>query len=198
MMVESAAPLSASDVIAQCRRSWNRKPGSPAFFVSVRQADRQRFCGQSVPSNDRVVDEHGPQGERQKRNWRAHGYLAEKLAIRDHGPVERNRFAKEQATVKSRFVDFHNITPYPYEAQAVSGTLAYALGAGKAIISTPYWHAAELLAGGRGVLVPFEDSDAIAAAAIKLLDNELARKAISRVPTYMPARWFGTRPQSLT
>ena len=41
MMVESDAPLSASDVIAQCRRSWKRKPGSPAFFVRVRQADRQ-------------------------------------------------------------------------------------------------------------------------------------------------------------
>ena len=41
MIVESAAPLSASDVIAQCRRSWNRKPGSPAFFVRVRHAVRQ-------------------------------------------------------------------------------------------------------------------------------------------------------------
>jgi glycosyltransferase involved in cell wall biosynthesis len=79
------------------------------------------------------------------------------------------------------------ITPYPYEEQAVSGTLAYALGAGKAIISTPYWHAAELLADGRGVLVPFEDSDAIATAAIKLLDNEMARKAMSR-RAYLYAR----------
>jgi len=79
------------------------------------------------------------------------------------------------------------ITPYPYEAQAVSGTLVYALGAGKAIISTPYWHAAELLAGERGVLVPFEDSDAIATAAIKLLDNEGARQAMSK-RAYLYAR----------
>jgi glycosyltransferase involved in cell wall biosynthesis len=72
------------------------------------------------------------------------------------------------------------ITPYCHEAQAVSGTLAYALGAGKAIISTPYWHAAELLDGGRGALVPFEDPDAIAAAAIELLDNDAARQAMRK------------------
>ena len=70
------------------------------------------------------------------------------------------------------------VTPYPNEAQAVSGTLAYALGAGKAIISTPYWHAAELLDDGRGVLVPFEDPSAIAASAIELLDNDVARQAM--------------------
>ena len=72
------------------------------------------------------------------------------------------------------------ITPYRFEAQAVSGTLAYALGAGKAIISTPYWHAAELLDDGRGTLVPFEDPAAIAAAANELLDNDAARQAMRR------------------
>jgi hypothetical protein len=41
MMMESAATLSATDVMAQCLKSWNRKPGSPAFFVRVRQTDRQ-------------------------------------------------------------------------------------------------------------------------------------------------------------
>jgi glycosyltransferase involved in cell wall biosynthesis len=70
------------------------------------------------------------------------------------------------------------ITPYRDEAQAVSGTLAYAVGAGKAIISTPYWHAVELLDDGRGVLVPFEDPSAIAASAIELLDNDAARQAM--------------------
>jgi glycosyltransferase involved in cell wall biosynthesis len=72
------------------------------------------------------------------------------------------------------------ITPYCHEAQAVSGTLAYAMGAGKAIISTRYWHAVELLGDGRGVLVPFEDPAAIAAEAIKLLDNDAARHALSQ------------------
>jgi glycosyltransferase involved in cell wall biosynthesis len=72
------------------------------------------------------------------------------------------------------------ITPYCHEAQAVSGTLAYALGAGKAIISTPYWHAVELLADGRGALVPFESPDAIATAAIELLDNDAACQAMRK------------------
>jgi glycosyltransferase involved in cell wall biosynthesis len=77
------------------------------------------------------------------------------------------------------------ITPYRFEAQAVSGTLAYALGAGKAIISTPYWHAVELLGEGRGVLVPFESPAAIAATAIELLDNDAARQEMrSRAYTH--------------
>jgi glycosyltransferase involved in cell wall biosynthesis len=79
------------------------------------------------------------------------------------------------------------ITPYCHVAQAVSGTLAYAMGAGKAIISTPYWHAAELLDDGRGVLVPFENPAAIAAAAIKLLDDDAERFAM-RKRAYLYAR----------
>jgi hypothetical protein len=72
------------------------------------------------------------------------------------------------------------ITPYRQEAQVVSGTLAIALGAGKAIISTPYWHAKEILADGRGVLVPFDDPDSIAAAAIQLLNNDAERHAMRK------------------
>jgi glycosyltransferase involved in cell wall biosynthesis len=79
------------------------------------------------------------------------------------------------------------ITPYCHEAQAVSGTLAYALGAGKAIISTPYWHAAELLDDGRGTLVPFENPAAIATATIALLANDGARQAM-RERAYLYAR----------
>jgi glycosyltransferase involved in cell wall biosynthesis len=70
------------------------------------------------------------------------------------------------------------ITPYRYEAQAVSGTLAYALGAGKAIVSTPFWHAAELLREGRGALVRFESPIALASATIELLENDAARQTM--------------------
>jgi glycosyltransferase involved in cell wall biosynthesis len=79
------------------------------------------------------------------------------------------------------------VTPYRFEAQAVSGTLAYALGAGKAIISTPYWHASELLRDGRGVLVPFDDPIAIADMAIELLENDAARQEM-RKRAYLYAR----------
>jgi glycosyltransferase involved in cell wall biosynthesis len=79
------------------------------------------------------------------------------------------------------------ITPYRYEAQVVSGTLAYALGAGKAIISTPYWHAIELLDDRRGALVPFQNPSAIAQKTIELLDTPAIRHAM-RKRAYVFAR----------
>lgn len=63
------------------------------------------------------------------------------------------------------------LTPYLNEAQITSGTLAYAFGTGKAVISTPYWHAQELLADDRGVLIPFRSADAIVEAVGKFLAN---------------------------
>jgi glycosyltransferase involved in cell wall biosynthesis len=71
------------------------------------------------------------------------------------------------------------ITPYLDEAQSTSGTLAYAFGAGKAVISTPYWHAAELLRDRRGVLVPFGDHRAIACEVSGLFRDAQRRRAIS-------------------
>ncbi len=65
------------------------------------------------------------------------------------------------------------------EAQSASGTLAYAFGAGKAVISTLYWHAAELLRGQRGVVVPFADPKAIALELSGLLHDESRRNAMS-------------------
>jgi len=72
------------------------------------------------------------------------------------------------------------LTPYLNEAQITSGTLAYAFGAGKAVVSTPYWHAAELLAEDRGVLVPFRDAGAIAHAVLQLLRDESRRHAMRK------------------
>jgi glycosyltransferase involved in cell wall biosynthesis len=103
--------------------------------------------------------------------------LAKELGV-ENEVIFHNRFVspQEMATLVGS-ADIY-ITPYCHEAQAVSGTLAYALGAGKAIISTPYWHASELLDDGRGMLVPFEAPNAIADAALKLLDNQAERQAM--------------------
>src|SRR6202023_4010047 len=67
------------------------------------------------------------------------------------------------------------VTPYLNEAQMTSGTLAYSFGLGKAVVSTPYWHARELLAEGRGVLVPFADSAALGNEISALLTDDVRR-----------------------
>ncbi|MBI1762378.1 MAG: glycosyltransferase family 4 protein [Acidobacteria bacterium] len=79
------------------------------------------------------------------------------------------------------------ITPYLTEAQITSGTLAYTVGAGKAVISTPYWYAEEMLADERGALVPFRNPAALAEQVIDLLDNEAKRHAM-RKRAYMFGR----------
>src|SRR5438046_1931616 len=72
------------------------------------------------------------------------------------------------------------VTPYLNEAQMTSGTLAYSFGLGKPVVSTPYWHARELLADGRGILVPFGDSAAIGSEIAALLTNGPRRQAMRR------------------
>jgi Glycosyl transferases group 1 len=119
--------------------------------------------------------------------------------LREEG--ESYRFALERLAIQNKIeknVIFYNsfvaieelkefigaadlyITPYLNEAQITSGTLAYAFGAGKAVISTPYWHAQELLAEDRGVLVPFANSKAIAKEVIGLLRDETRRHHIRK------------------
>ena len=72
------------------------------------------------------------------------------------------------------------LTPYLNEAQITSGTLAYTFGAGKALISTPYWHAQELLAEERGILVPFADAAAIADGVNHFLSNPTLMTAMRK------------------
>ena len=96
--------------------------------------------------------------------------LAENLGVREH-VVFYNRFVSDEEL--SEFIGAADIylTPYPNEAQITSGTLAYVFGAGNAVVSTPYWHARELLADGRGILVPFRDPQAIAEGVCAFLDD---------------------------
>ncbi len=119
--------------------------------------------------------------------------------LREHGEAYRlslEMLAKRNNVEKhvifyNQFVELENlkefigaadlyITPYLNEAQITSGTLAYTFGSGKAVISTPYWHAAELLADDRGVLVPFGDASAIAREAIDLLRDDARRHAMRK------------------
>jgi glycosyltransferase involved in cell wall biosynthesis len=72
------------------------------------------------------------------------------------------------------------VTPYPNLDQIVSGTLSYAMGAGRAIVSTPYAYAAELLAGGRGILVPPGSPARFAAALNEVLADDGQRAALGR------------------
>jgi glycosyltransferase involved in cell wall biosynthesis len=86
---------------------------------------------------------------------------AEKLGVRDH-VVFRDQFVTTEELCSYLQAADIFISPYQNEAQVTSGALSYAMGAGTAAVSTPYWHAQELLAEGRGCLFPFGDSRALA------------------------------------
>ncbi|MFL6839282.1 MAG: glycosyltransferase family 4 protein [Bradyrhizobium sp.] len=92
------------------------------------------------------------------------------------------------------------VTPYLNEAQMTSGTLAYSFGLGKPVVSTPYWHACELLADGRGVIVPFGDAAGIGNEIAQLLTDEPRRQAM-RERAYAASRsmiWERTAERYLT
>jgi glycosyltransferase involved in cell wall biosynthesis len=91
-----------------------------------------------------------------------------------------NRYVSVQDLLEYLLAADLYATPYPGKEQITSGTLAYALASGRAIISTPYWYAQELLAEGRGRLVDFGDVDALAASLHELLQDRDQREAIRR------------------
>ena len=92
-----------------------------------------------------------------------------------------NRFITKRELIKFLQATDIYLTPYISPNQISSGTLIYALGAGKAVVSTPYYHAQEVLANDRGILCKFEDSPSLAAGITRLLDesfrNEMQKKA---------------------
>jgi len=112
--------------------------------------------------------------------------LAEELGVSSQ-LILNNRFVSAEELVEHVGAADIYITPYRQEAQIVSGTLAIALGAGKAIVSTPYWHARELLAEKRGVMVPFDSPGAIAESVVELLENDAERHAM-RKRAYLHSR----------
>lgn len=105
--------------------------------------------------------------------------LAKDLGVQKN-VVFFNRFVELEELM--RFIGAADIylTPYLTESQITSGTLAYAFGAGNAVVSTPYWHAAELLTAERGKLVPFQDAGAIAKAVVALLRDDPLRHSMRK------------------
>ncbi len=101
------------------------------------------------------------------------------LGIEDH-VVFLDQFV-DQATLLE-FISMCDVyvSPYLTEAQMTSGTLAYSFGLGKPVVSTPYWHAQELLADGRGILVPFGDAGAIGKEIASLLTDNPRRQAMRK------------------
>ncbi|MBN2180875.1 MAG: glycosyltransferase [Sedimentisphaerales bacterium] len=130
--------------------------------------------------------------------------MVKDLDLEEH-VIFHNRFVSDQELHNFLCAADIYVTPYKNVKQLTSGTLSFAVGAGKAVVSTPYWAAQELLADGRGVLVPFDDSEQIANAIVDILHNEsqfysLRRKAYeygrSRTwPKIGQAYWklFGTK-----
>jgi glycosyltransferase involved in cell wall biosynthesis len=121
------------------------------------------------------------------------------LGIGDH-VVFFNQFV-DQATLLN-FISMCDVyvTPYLNEAQMTSGTLSYSFGLGKAVVSTPYWHAKELLSDGRGILVPFGDAKALSTEISGLLTNDARREAM-RKRAYAASRsmtWVQTAKRYLT
>ncbi|MBW1988154.1 MAG: glycosyltransferase family 4 protein [Deltaproteobacteria bacterium] len=101
------------------------------------------------------------------------------LGVGDH-VIFHNRFVDLKELCEFLGAADIYVTPYLNQEQIVSGTLAYALGSGKATVSTPYWYAEEMLAEGRGRIVPFQDPAALAAQVNDLFTHEVERHAMRK------------------
>ncbi len=113
--------------------------------------------------------------------------LVKTLHLEDH-VIFLNEFFSEEELFKYLAACDIYITPYVNEAQITSGTLSYALGSGCAVVSTPYWHAAELLVEGRGRLFNFCQSNELAQTLEELLDNPAELKKLQ-----LNAAQYGSR-----
>jgi glycosyltransferase involved in cell wall biosynthesis len=111
---------------------------------------------------------------------------ARELGLEDH-VIFFNQFVEQNELLNFIAMSDVYASPYLNEAQITSGALAYSFGLGKAIVSTPYWHAQELLDDGRGVLVPFRDPDAMSREIIALLTDD-ARRNSMRQRAYLASR----------
>lgn len=119
--------------------------------------------------------------------------LAKKLEVEDH-LIFINKFVSEEELYDYLTAADMYITPYLNEAQITSGTLSYAIGAGAAVISTPYWHAQELLAENRGKLFDFKDAASLAQIVNRLFaDQTQLRELKNNAYTYgLHLRWPST------
>ena len=124
--------------------------------------------------------------------------------VQDLG-IENHVVFFDQFVDQATLLDFISMcdvyaTPYLNEAQMTSGTLAYSFGLGKAVVSTPYWHAKELLSDGCGVLVPFADAKALGTEIAGLLTNDVRRNSMGK-RAYAASRsmtWMQTAKRYLT
>lgn len=116
------------------------------------------------------------EGERYRNHLRE---LVQDLGLEEHVIFENHFVPFEELRSYLMASDVY-ITPYNNEEQITSGTLAYACGAGKAVISTPYWYAQEMLSEGRGRLVPFRSAGAISDTLLNLFENEEELKRIQK------------------
>lgn len=111
---------------------------------------------------------HGESYRRKLKKW------VKEMGMDEHVSFVDRYLSKEDLLTYLKITDIY-ITPYPNPEQISSGTLAYAVGMGKAVVSTPYIYAQELLDNGRGILVEFRNPDSIAQAVNRLLDDPSLR-----------------------